>query len=191
MKTRTGSMTPTIACLAALLMGGATGIGMAQNTPPGKMDRHRAGMKGMEGMQGMKGMMEGPHQVLAMAYRDNLVTFAHTIARKGGETPAVNLDVARPAVAEMRRSYDQIQQHHQAHMAMMTDAAKGSMAETMEHMTKHLAALGQHLTALESELNAATPDPKDVAEHTREILKECDGMSTMHPKETMHPKDSK
>jgi len=49
----------------------------------------------------------------------------------------------------------------------------------MQQMETHITALSNHLTALESEVNASTPDPKKVSEHTTEILKQCAGMSAM------------
>jgi hypothetical protein len=168
-------MVPAAAGLLALLMSGATATGKAQTpTPsPAKMPQHQ------EGMQGMSGMMEGPHHVLAMAYMDNLATFARALEAQVTQAKTVNLDLARPAVAEMRRSFEQMKQHHQAQMTMMGDGAKPPMSGTMQQMETHLAALSEHLTALESEVNASTPDPKKVSEHTSEILKQCAGMSAM------------
>jgi hypothetical protein len=49
-----------------------------------------------------------------------------------------------------------------------------------------MAALGDHLTALESEVNATAPDPEKVSEHTTEILKQCADMSAMHSKAKPH-----
>jgi cytochrome c556 len=178
MKTRKQSMVPAAAGLLALLMSGAT-VGMAQvPTPPlpGKMPQQQDSMKRM---QAMSGMMEGPHHVLAMAYRDNLATFARALQEQVTKSKTVNLDLARPAVAEMMRSFDQIKQHHQAQMTMMGDQTKPPMSEMMRQMETHLTALSNHLTALESEVNASTPDPKKVSEHTTEILKQCAGMSAM------------
>ena len=178
MKTQKHSMVPAAASLLALLVCGATATGMAQTpTPsPGTMPPHQEGMKDM---QGMSGMMRGPHHVLAMAYRDNLATFAQALQGEVTQSKTVNLDLARPAVAEMRRSFDQMKQHHQAQMTMMGDQPKPAMSGTMQQMETHLAALSEHLTALESEVNASTPDPKKVSEHTSEILKQCAGMSAM------------
>ncbi len=170
---------------AALLILGAATSAMAQTPPPppGKMPEHPEPMKDM---QGMSGMMAGPHHVLAMAYRDNLATFARALQRQVAQAKTVDLDLARPAVAEMRRSLDQMQQHHQAQMAMMQDHSMPSMSATRQDMATHLAALGAHLTALESEVNASAPDPKKVTEHTTEILKQCAGMSAMPAKVKPH-----
>ena len=86
----------------------------------------------------------------------------------------------------MRRSFDQMKAHHQAHM-MMADNTNPAMSEPMQHMEAHLTALAEHLTALESELNAATPSPARASEHTNMILKECAGMSSMPAKGKPHP----
>jgi hypothetical protein len=178
MKARRISMVPAAAGLLALLMSGvwATGMAQAPTPTPATMPPHQEGMKGM---QGMSGMMGGPHHVLAMAYRDNLATFARALQAQVTQSKTVNLDLAQPAVAEMRRSFDQMKQHHQAQMAMMGTQPKPAMSGTMQQMDARLAALNEHLTALESEVNASTPDPTKVSEHTTEILKQCAGMSAM------------
>jgi hypothetical protein len=148
------------------------------------MPQHQEGMKGMEGMSGM---MEGPHHVLAMAYRDNLAMFARALHGQVARSKTVDLELARPAVAEMRRSFDQMRQHHQAQMTMMGDSTKPAMSGTMPpHTETHLTALSEHLTALESEANASTPDPKTVSAHTAEILRQCAAMSAMPTKANPH-----
>ncbi len=184
MKTTNRSMVPVATTLAVLLMAGAAAPGMAQTPPPapGQMVPHEH----MKAMPGMSGMMEGPHHVLAMAYRDNLAAFARVLGGHVTDSTTVNLDLARPAVAEMRRSFDQMQQHHQAQMTMMGDVPKPAMSEAMQHMETHVMALSEHLTALEAEVNAGTPDPKSVSAHTSEILKHCADMSRMPAKAKPH-----
>ncbi len=165
-----------------LVVSGVAATGMAQTTKPSpaKMPQHQ------EGMKGMSDMIVGPHHVLAMAYRDNLATFARALRGQDTQSKTVDLDLARPAVAEMRRSFDQMQQHHQAQMTMMGDRARPPMPPTMQNMKTHLTALGEHLTALESEVNASTPDARKVSEHTTEILKQCAAMSAMSAKAKPH-----
>lgn len=174
-------MVPVAATLLALLMIGASATAMAQNPKPlpGTMPPHH------EGMPDMSGIMGGPHHVLAMAYRDNLATFARALRGQVTQSKTVNLDLARPAVAEMRRSFDQIQQHRQAHMATMGGHADSAMSGMMQHMESQLTALGEHLTALESEVSASMPDPTKVSEHTSEILKQCAAMSAMPAKDKL------
>ena len=194
MKNHGHRMIPAVAGLI-LLLSGATATAMAQvPTPsPGKMPQHQAGMKDMPGMSAMTG---APHHVLAMAYRDNLVTFARALQGQVTQSQTVNPDLARPAVAEMRRSSDQMQQHHQAQMTMMGDKMMGNMmmddrtkppmSETMQGMESHLATLNEHLSALETAVNALTPDAKTVLEHTTAILKQCAEMSATPAKAKPH-----
>lgn len=178
-------MVPAGATLVALLLSGTAVTGMAQTPtpPPDKMPQHQEGMKGMSGMSGM---MNGPHHVLAMAYRDNVATFARALREHVTHSPTVNHDLARPAVAEMRRSFGQMREHHQAQMAMMGDGVKPAMPGTMQDMETRLTALSEHLTALESEVAASAPDPKKVSVHATEILKQCAGMSAMPAKAKPH-----
>ena len=182
MKNRKHSMIPAAAGFLALLVSGAAATGTAQGTMPmsTKMPMHQ------EGMKGMPGMMDGPHHVLAMAYRDNLATFARALQGQVTKSKSVNLDLARPATAEMRRSFDQMKEHHQAQVTMMGDHATPAMMDTKQHMETHLTAVNEHLTELETELNAAAPDSKKVAEHTSMILKHCAGMSEMSGKAKPH-----
>ena len=72
--------------------------------------------------------------------------------------------------------------HHQAHMTAAGDQMKSAMAGMMQDMDKHLTAVAEHLTALETEVRASAPNSAKVSEHTEEILKQCDGMSRMHAK---------
>ena len=136
-------------------------------------------MKGMQHQQGMSMMMNMPHHVLAMAYRDNMLTFAKALRGRVAQSKTVDVDLARPAVAEMRRSFDQMRQHHQAQMAMMGDSARSAMSAAMKGMDGHLTALGEHLSALESVVGGSAPDPAKVTEHTSEIIKQCTAMSGM------------
>jgi len=185
MTNRKNSMVPAVATLVAVLMTGATAAVMAQNAKPlpDKMTQHKKDLKDMRGMNGTLG---GAHYALVMAYRDNLVTFAQALRRDVNRSDSVNVDLARPAVAEMRRSFDQVREHHQAQMKLMRDHADPAMSELMQHMNTHLTTLAEHLTLLESVVNGSRPDAKDVVGHTNEILKECAEMSAMAAKAAPH-----
>lgn len=172
------SIVPVVAGCIALVLSGAASTGLAQGT--GTMPKRH------EGASGMTGMMAGPHHVLAMAYRDNVMTFARAVRAQATKSGTVDLDLARPAVAEMRRSLDQMQQQHQAQVAMMGTTATSPMTASMEHMATHLTSVTEHITALESELNANPPDARKVSEHAAGILKACDGMAPMAAKAKSH-----
>lgn len=177
--TKQPSMIAAAAMLATILTFGTAATGMAQTPTPAhdKMPKHQVGKAGMKDMHDMSGMMAGPHHVLAMAYRDNLVTFARALQGQVIRAKTVDLDMARPATAEMTRSFDQMKEHHVAQMKMMGEQKKPMPA--MQQHEAQLASLDEHLTALRAEVNLGTPDPKKVSGHTTEILKHCARMSAM------------
>lgn len=171
----------TLATIAAtiLIVSGATAL--SPQHKQGKMD--------------MSAMKQEPHHVLAMAYRDNLLTFAKALREHAAKATAINPEFSRAAVAEMRRSFDQMHQHHQDHMAAMSEQMKTHMADMIQQMRTHHTAAGEHLTALESEVQAATPVASKVSEHIAEVLKHCEAMSSMKAGTMDHkmagPKDHK
>jgi hypothetical protein len=151
-----------------------SGTPQSSKQSQGKMPQHQ------QGMMDMSAMMQEPHHVLAMAYKDNLVNFAKALQHEANQTKPIDPEFARTAVAEMRRSFDQMLEHHQGHMKAMDEQMKSRMGEMMKQMDAYHAAVGEHLTALEKEVQTAAPNAKSVSEHVAEILKQCDGMSKMH-----------
>jgi hypothetical protein len=121
-------------------------------------------------------MAHEPHHVLAMAYQRNLAIFAKALHKQTTGASSVNLEFARAAVAEMRRSFDQMKQHHQACMQAMSAEMKG----TMEKMEPHQKQLNDQLTALEQEAQSAAPDAKKVATLASTVVTHLDEMSKMH-----------
>jgi hypothetical protein len=186
----TRSLIPGAASIVAILLSAAAVPDVtAQNptSPPHHQDSTKAkAKKAMPQAMRMSAMMKGPHQVLAMAHRDNIAAFARALRGHLASSTAVDLELARPAVAEMRRSFDQLKAHHQAQMMMMHDSTRTAMPESMRHMETHLTALGEHLSALESDLSGSTPVQSSVSEHTAMILKECAGMSSPAAKGKPH-----
>ena len=187
----------TLASIAATfhLVSGAAAIGQqghSRMTPgskqsQGTMPRHQ------QDMMDMSAIRQEPHQVLAMAYRDNLVTFAKALRHHAAEAQSVNPEFARPAVAEMKRSFDQMQQHHQDHMKTMDEAMKARMADMMKQMDAHHSPIQEHLAVLDKEVHASAPHARSISQSIAGILKHCDGMSKMQAGTMKHkmagPKD--
>lgn len=142
--------------------------------PHGKMAQHQ------EGRMGMSAMKQEPHHLLAMAYKDNLVSFAKALRHQATLGATVNPAFARAAVAEMKRSFDQMQEHHQDHMKTMDETMKAQMADKIKQMDAHHSAIQQSLAALDKETQTSAPDSKSIAKYVAEILKHCDGMAKMH-----------
>ena len=107
------------------------------------------------------------------------MTFAKTLRDGTADATAVDAVFARAAVEEMTRSFAQMQVHHLDHMKTMDDKMKVQMADMMKQMDKHHAAIQEHLTALEKDVQATAPDAKSITTHVTAIITQCDGMSKM------------
>ena len=125
-------------------------------------------------------MANDTHHILAMAYHQNLTTFAKALHEHTAGASSVNVDFARAAVTEMRRSFDQMKQHHDEHMKTMSADMHTKMSGMMQKMETHQSELNTQLTALEQEVRSATPDPKKVSTLAASIHTHCDAMSKMH-----------
>lgn len=180
MKTQHLSASVARAALLILMMGGATSV-MAQSSKANKEAKAAAKAQKKESTDAMvkrqsRGAMQGPHQTLAMAYRDNLANFARALRQQVNASKTVNLDLARPAVAEMRRSFEEMRTHHRSQLASMSDQAMPSAA-TKEQLEARLSSLGEHLSALNAEVNMGSPNATTVSTHLTEIINQCAGMS--------------
>jgi leucyl aminopeptidase (aminopeptidase T) len=174
----------TLAAIAATLLIVSAAPAICQQGH-GDMPSHGAQPQGatpphQHDMMEMSAMHQEPHHVLAMAYRDNLVSFARALQHQAGQAKTVDPEFARAAVAEMKRSFNQMEQHHQDHMKTMDDTMKAGMADTMKQMDAHNAAIKEHLAELDHDVHTSAPDATSVSQHVAEILKHCNGMSKMH-----------
>ena len=133
----------------------------------------------------MNKMMQEPHHVLAMAYAENLATFAKALRNQVEATKAVDTDFARAAVGELRRSFDTMQQHLAEHSKTIP-ADQGSHTGAMQEMNAHVSAIRQSLTMLEREIEAAAPQASKVSERAAEIIKHIDEMSHSHGEHKGH-----
>lgn len=166
--------------LIALVVSGvpATGRAQAPDTTHGKKPQPEAA-KDRPAKMDMREVSAGRHHVLAMAYRDNLATFARALRGEVLRAKTVDLDMARPAVAEMRRSFDEMRRHHRASMPGMDDSATDRESRFMRQMETRLTAISGQLTALEAEVRGGRPDPRRVSDLATGILKHAAGMPAM------------
>ena len=128
----------------------------------------------------MMEMAKEPHHVLAMAYHQNLAAFAKSLHEQTMQASTVNVEFARTAVTEMRRSFDQMKQHHQEHMQTMNADMRTKMSAMMQKMETHHTELSTQLSALEQEVQSATLNAKKVSTLAASIHTHLDAMSKMH-----------
>jgi hypothetical protein len=133
----------------------------------------------------MSAMMNEPHHALAMAFMQNIGTFAKILHSQAEGTSPLDAKVARAAVGEMKRSLDQMEEHHGEHMKMMSEEMRTHMAAMMKDMEMHHSMLKDAVSALEKDVKADQPDSKQVAADSGNVLKHLDEMSKMHDDKKM------
>ena len=170
----------TILAGIAMLVFGAAGA-TAQSGKKHDADKHGAkpAQHDMASMD-MASMMKQPHAALAMAYRQNVATFARTLHSQAKAGGPLDVSLARTAVAEIRRGFDQMEVHHGEHAKMMNDDMRARMAAKMKDMDSHRAMLRDAVVALENDVRATQPDARQVAADSANLLKHLDAMSKMH-----------
>jgi hypothetical protein len=130
-------------------------------------------------------MTEEPHHMLAMAYAENMATFAKTLRNKVDAAKFLDGDFARAAVTEIRRSFDTMQQHLGEHTRTIP-ASSERHAGMMRAMNAHVSAIRLSITALEREIEAAMPQANKVSERAAEIIKHIDEMAHAHGEHKGH-----
>ena len=168
----------TILAVSALILFIAPGV-LAQTEP--QQGAQKPMQKDMS-MMDMSGMMNEPHHALAMAYMQNIGTFAKTLKTQAEGNSPLNAKFARAAVAEIKRSLDQMEEHHGEHMKTMNTEMRSHMATMMKDMEMHRSRLKDAVSALEKDVRSDHPDSKQIAADSDNILKHCDEMSKMHDK---------
>ena len=175
----------------------ATAIMLVLVIPSAAWAQHKHTQSGQKkaGMAGMKSemakMMKSPHHMLMTAHMKTMSEFARTLRDQAVKPEALDVEFARAAVAELRHNLDAMEAIHQKHMQAMSAEMKAKMeamsAEMkskmqmmMEKMDKDRAKLKDQVSALETDVQADTPDSKQVAAHTNALLKQLGMMSKMH-----------
>ena len=125
-------------------------------------------------------MANDTHHILAMAYHQNLATFAKALHEQTASASSVDAEFARAAVTEMRRSFDQMKQHHDEHMKTMSADMHAKMSGMIQKMETHQTEVNTQLSALEKEVQSANPDAKKVSTLAASIHTHCDAMSKMN-----------
>ncbi len=173
--------------LIALSLGAFSAMAMAQHaghsTKKAPTKSATQGKKEMSHDHMMMDMANEPHHALAMAFHQNLAIFAKALHEQTARASSVNVEFARVAVAEMRRSFDQMKQHQQEYMqtmsAEMHTKMSGQMSGMMKQMGTHQTELNTQLTALEQEVQLSTPDAKKVSTLAASVNSHLDAMLKM------------
>ncbi|MGZ8845059.1 MAG: hypothetical protein ACXW3C_01200 [Pyrinomonadaceae bacterium] len=174
----------------------ATSIMLVLVIPSAAWAQHKHAQGGQKnpGMAAMKSemakMMKSPHHMLMTAHLKTMAEFARTLRDQSVKSAALDVDFARPAVAELRHNLDAIEALRQKHMQAMSAEMKAKMeamsAEMkskmqmmMEKMDKDRAKLKDEVSALETDVQADPPNSQQVTAHTNALLKQLGMMLKM------------
>ena len=148
--------------------------------------KHTPGEPKKPGMAGMKSkmamMMKSPHHMLMTAHMKSMSEFARALRDQAVKPEPLDVEFARAAVAQLRHNLDAMEAIHQKHMETMSAEMKSKMQMMMDKMEKKGAMPKDLVSALEADVQSATPDSKQVAAHANALLKHFGMMSKMHGK---------
>lgn len=194
-----GKAYPTILMTAALLLGGAASIRAqheqhGQQKPPAQAGQQANKQMDMKhGSMNTSKMIDDWHDVLAMAYLQRVAAFARTLKDRVDSAKSVDAEFAREAVAEMRRSFDTMQQHMtehkrsmpaemqsqagmQSHAGLQSPSGTQSYAAMMQGEDQHILELRQTLELLEREVDSSSPRGNKISERAAAIIKHIEMM---------------
>jgi hypothetical protein len=164
----------------------ATAIMLVLVIPSAAWAQHKHTQSGQKkaGMPGMKSemseMMQSPHHMLMTAHMKGMSEFARVLRDQAVKSEALDVEFARAAVAELRHDLDAMEAIHEKHMQTMSAEMKAKMQMMMEKMDKDRSMVKDQVSALETDVQADTPDSAQVAAHANALLKHLGMMSSMH-----------
>ena len=136
----------------------------------------------------MADMMKSPHHKLMMAYRENALSFTKVLWDMSSDGKIEDVDLARNAFAELKRSMEKMDEIHKLHMSKMgkMDATMmEKMKPMMEKMDAEKAAVSGHIKALEKALQLNSPNPQEVEMHTAALILQFEKMKMPNDKMKM------
>lgn len=138
-----------------------------------------------EMMMRMMAMHKSPHHTVMMAYRQNVLTFAKTLRdmAKGGKL--IDVELARNAFAEIKRSMEKMDDIHQSQMSKMSAEMHEMMKPMMEKMQTEKAIVKEHILALEKALQMDAPDAPEVEKHAAALVLQLEKMDKSDKKMKM------
>lgn len=127
------------------------------------------GKKMKDGME-MEAMRSGPHHSMMMAYKQTSLIFARALLDMTKDGKIQDIELARSSFAEIKRSMQMSDEIHQTHMGKMDAEMREKMKSMMESMQREKAAVKESMLALETALQSASPDAKEMEKLAAELV---------------------
>jgi hypothetical protein len=130
----------------------------------------------------MSDMTNEPHQVLAMAFMQNIQTFAKTLSDQAQGDAPLSADFARAAVSEIQRNFDEANTHHQEHVKAMLPGRPSRMSGVTETDMRG-SKLKAAIDTLDKDVQSYTLNSKQIANDCADVLRHLNEMAKMHRQE--------
>jgi hypothetical protein len=162
--------------LSLCAFGATAAIGQSPATPP---NAAKATNQSKDTAAKQIKKAKEPNQVLASAYHQSLLTFSQALHGQAVGSAPMNVDCARSAVTEIRRSYDMMEKYNKKYMETLSAETRTKEAATTKQMETYRADLNVRLTELEKEIALDVPDAKTVATLTTALQTHLNAMSKL------------
>jgi hypothetical protein len=126
--------------------------------------------------QAEKVMITEPNYVLGTAYQKSMIAFADALNEQTVGGGPVDVNFARAAVDEMRRSFDEMKKYNEKYMSTISAEVRAKTTATMQSLETQRAGLNTQLTSLETEVKLSKPDAKKVATLSAGVRTQLDAM---------------
>jgi hypothetical protein len=144
-----------------------------------------------EMMPDPEAMMKSPHHSVMMAYKHNLLTFSKALRDMSKDGKLEDVDLARNAFAEIKRSMEKMDEVHQLHMKMMKPEMMTMMKPMQAKMQAENMLVKEHIAALEKALEAVKPDVLEINKHAAELIMQLEKTDMPEKKKAMTDKKMK
>jgi len=177
----------SLAVIVLMVFGGMAALAQSR-TQPRYVDpaaSAQAGKKQQERVnhdlltRDMSAMTNEPHQVLAMAFMQNLATFAKTLSDQAQDETPLSADFARAAVSEIRRNFDEANTHYQEHVKAMRPG-RPSRGSAMTDLNLRDSPLKAAIDALDKDVQNYTLDSQQIVTDCADVLKRLDEIAKLH-----------
>jgi hypothetical protein len=131
-----------------------------------KMEMPKGGMD-------MAAMHKDGHHALMMAYHHNAMAFTKALWDMSADGKIDDIELARAAFAEVKRSIEKMDEIHKMHMSRMgkmDSAMMEKMKPMMAKMEADKAALMGHVQSLDNALKGNSPSASEIEMHAAAIL---------------------
>lgn len=136
----------------------------------------------------MDAMKKSPHHMVMMAYKHNLLSFSKALRDMSNGGKLEDVDLARNAFAEIKRSMEKMDEVHQMHMKTMKPEMMTK--PMMEKMQAENMSIKEHIADLEKTFQVTAPIALDVNKHASELVMQLEKMD-MPGKKKMDMPDKK